>query len=53
MGTVGGAVVKGQRQSQRIAALVFAAVRKLEKPEPIPPMASPMQDGWSFKRQAS
>jgi hypothetical protein len=45
--------MKGQRQSQKLAALIFSAVRKLEHPEPIAPMESPMQDGWSMKRQAN
>lgn len=45
--------MKGQRKSRQIAELVFAAVRQLEKPQPILPMTSPMEAGWSFKRQAS
>jgi hypothetical protein len=44
--------MKGERKSQAVAALVFAAVRKLEKPEPLPPIESPMLPGWAFRKQA-
>lgn len=39
---------------QKVAAIIAQHVEALLRPSPvIPPMSSPMQDGWSMKRQAS
>jgi hypothetical protein len=44
--------MKGERKSQLMAALLAQRLEKILKPDPIPPMESPMQPGWAFRRQA-
>lgn len=38
---------------QLVARIIAKHIEALLHPQPVIPMPSPMQDGWSMKRQAS
>lgn len=44
--------MRGERRSQVIAALIFAAIEQIAKPQPIIPMSSPCEPGFMIRKQA-